>query len=290
MGKRDTKAAKAKRAERRGKGALKTGDKTAKSEEKQQRRDANQQDNEDLEKVRAAATRSSAPFSAAAQPPSAPPNPPLRPHPQVLKELAALQASEAVAGEQVVPPPSPRVNSSLTNHPSGNELLVFGGELYDGKKNHFYSDLFRYSIKRNEWRLVSAKRSPPPRSSHQAVAVPSGGGSVFIFGGEFSSANQTQFYHYRDLWCLDLTTWKWEQVQGDLHHHRGRRHCYFHHLLSLTPSPYPPSLPPLSDPGQERSLRPFWPPHGPLPGPALPLRRLLRQPPRSQVLQRRLRV
>jgi hypothetical protein len=137
----------------------------------------------------------------------------------VLKELAAIQASEAVAGEVVVPPPSPRANSTLTLHPSGNELLVFGGEHFDGKKCRFYSDLFRYSIKRNEWRLVSAKRSPPPRSSHQAVAVSSGGGSVFLFGGEFSSPNQTQFYHYRDLWCLDLSTWTWEQVRRLLSPH-----------------------------------------------------------------------
>lgn len=82
MGKRDTKAAKAKRAERRGKGALKTGEKTAKSEEKQQRRDANQQDNEDLEKVPAPPCVT--PHSqAAARHPSAPlsPSTPLiRPH------------------------------------------------------------------------------------------------------------------------------------------------------------------------------------------------------------------
>ena len=139
--------------------------------------------------------------------------PPTR-SPQVLKELAALQATEAVAGETVVPPPSPRVNSSFTLHPSGNEILLFGGEHYDGKKCQFYSQLFRYSIKRNEWRLVTVKKSPPPRSSHQAVAVPTGGGSLFVFGGEFSSTNQTQFYHYRDMWCLDLSTWTWEQVHA----------------------------------------------------------------------------
>jgi len=182
MGKRDSKAAKAKRAERRGKGALKTEEKTAKGEQKQKRRDANRQDDEDLEKV--------------------------------LKEFAAMQADEAKVGEQAVPPPSPRANGSLTLHPSGNELLLFGGEHFDGKKNTFYNELYRYSIKRNDWRLVTSKRAPPPRSSHQAAAVPTGGGSLFVFGGEFSSANQSQFYHYRDLWCLDLATYVWEQVQA----------------------------------------------------------------------------
>ena len=47
---------------------------------------------------------------------------------------------------------------------------------------------------------------------HQAAAVPADGGSLFIFGGEFSSANGLQFHHYRDFWCLDLATWTWEAV------------------------------------------------------------------------------
>ena len=48
-GKRDTKAAKAKRAERRGKGALKTEQKTAIAEGKQERKKAFAKDEEDLD-------------------------------------------------------------------------------------------------------------------------------------------------------------------------------------------------------------------------------------------------
>ena len=51
MGKRDTKAAKAKRAERRGKGAAKTEAKTEIAQGKQARRDANAKDEEDLDAV-----------------------------------------------------------------------------------------------------------------------------------------------------------------------------------------------------------------------------------------------
>jgi len=162
MGKRDTKAAKAKRNERRGKGSLKTDEKTAKSEKKQERRDANKQDDEDLEKVTETTDSDLNAFGKRSL--HAPCDSPPR---QVLKEMAAMQASEGTTGEKVVPSPTPRANSSLTLHPSGNELLVFGGEYFDGKKCRFYSDLFRYSIRRNEWRLVSSKKSPPPRSSHQ---------------------------------------------------------------------------------------------------------------------------
>lgn len=93
MGKRDTKAAKAKRAERRGQGSVKTDAKTEKSLAKQDRRDANKQDDQDIEAL--------------------------------LKEITVAQASEA-AKEEVVPPPSPRCHASLTVHPSREgELLLF---------------------------------------------------------------------------------------------------------------------------------------------------------------------
>lgn len=179
-GKRDTKAAKAKRSERRGKGSLKTDEKTEKSTAKKDKKAANQKDEEDLQSI--------------------------------LDDFKASQAALTAAKEEAVPPPSPRCNCTLTAHPSKDELFLFGGEHFDGKKNCFYADLFKYSIKRNEWKRVSSPTSPPPRSSHQTVAVPTGGGSLFVFGGEFSSANQQQFHHYRDFWCLDLATMAWEQV------------------------------------------------------------------------------
>ena len=55
---------------------------------------------------------------------------------------------------------------------------------------------------------------PSPRSAHQAVAVPTGGGQLFLFGGEFASANGMQFHHFRDLWSLDLATWTWSRVDA----------------------------------------------------------------------------
>ncbi len=180
MGKRDSKAAKAKRQERRGKAALRTEAKTAKSEAKKDKKDLNRRDEEDLDAL--------------------------------LAEFRELNATRTSVKEVVCPPPSPRANCTLTAHPSKDELLLFGGERYDGRKNLFYAELFRYSTKRNEWKQVISPNCPPPRSSHQAVAVAAGGGSLFLFGGEFSSHNQAQFHHYRDFWCLDLATVTWEQV------------------------------------------------------------------------------
>ena len=72
--------------------------------------------------------------------------------------------------------------------------------------------LARYIVKKNEWRKISSPTAPPPRSSHQVVTVPTEGGQLFLFGGEFSSPSQQKFHHFRDFWMLDLATWSWEPV------------------------------------------------------------------------------
>ena len=42
-----------------------------------------------------------------------------------------------------------------------------------------YGDLYRYDVEKNEWKLISSPNSPPPRSSHQAVAWKD---HIYIFG------------------------------------------------------------------------------------------------------------
>ncbi len=46
----------------------------------------------------------------------------------------------------------------------------------------------------------------------QAVALAQFGGQLWIFGGEFASPTQSQFYHYKDLWVFHLRERKWEKV------------------------------------------------------------------------------
>ncbi|KAL1823593.1 hypothetical protein ACET3Z_010371 [Daucus carota] len=50
------------------------------------------------------------------------------------------------------------------------ELILYGGEFYNGNKTYVYGDLYRYDVDKNEWKLISSPNSPPPRSAHQAVA------------------------------------------------------------------------------------------------------------------------
>ena len=51
---------------------------------------------------------------------------------------------------------------------------------------------------------ISSPNTPPPRCSHQAIMLPLGGGQMWVFGGEFASPSQSQFYHYKDLWVFHV--------------------------------------------------------------------------------------
>ena len=77
---------------------------------------------------------------------------------------------------------------------------------------HFYNDVLRYTPDKNEWRRFVSPTCPGPRSAHAVVASPSGGGKLFLFGGEFSSLHQTTFHHYRDFWEFDIPTHSWERI------------------------------------------------------------------------------
>ncbi|EDW40355.1 GL24939 [Drosophila persimilis] len=116
--------------------------------------------------------------------------------------------------EEVCPPPSPRSNFTLVAHPEKEELIMFGGELYNGANISVYNDLFFYNIKANEWKALRSPGGPTPRSGHQMVSLASNGGELWMFGGEHASPSQLQFHHYRDLWKFSLKSRKWEKLSA----------------------------------------------------------------------------
>lgn len=67
--------------------------------------------------------------------------------------------------------PSARCNGVLLSNPAKDELVLFGGEYYNGQKNFNFNDLFLYSISKGTWRLVKAPNPPSPRSSTQGVVL-----------------------------------------------------------------------------------------------------------------------
>uniref|UniRef100_A0A7N8X074 Kelch domain containing 4 n=1 Tax=Mastacembelus armatus TaxID=205130 RepID=A0A7N8X074_9TELE len=132
----------------------------------------------------------------------------------LIAEFQNLDARKTQVVETACAPPPPRLNASLSAHPEKDELILFGGEFFNGQKTYLYNDLFFYNIKKNSWVKSEIPNAPPPRCSHQAVVVPQGGGQLWVFGGEFASPNGEQFYHYKDLWVLHLATHTWENIKA----------------------------------------------------------------------------
>ncbi|XP_057729654.1 uncharacterized protein LOC130945020 [Arachis stenosperma] len=192
-----------KKTKKPGKGKEKTERKTAKAEEKRARRDSKK----------------------------------LSPEDDIDAILLSIQKEEAkkkeVHVEDNVPAPSPRSNCTLTVNPlKETELVLYGGEFYNGNKTFVYGDLYRYDVEKLEWKLVSSPNSPPPRSAHQAVAWKN---YIYIFGGEFTSPNQERFHHYKDFWMFNLKTNQWEQLnlKGCPSPRSGHRMILYKHKIIL---------------------------------------------------------
>ncbi|XP_058805252.1 kelch domain-containing protein 4-like [Phymastichus coffea] len=131
---------------------------------------------------------------------------------KVVAQIEKEEARRQKVIEAIVGPPSRRVNFTLTPHPYKNELIMFGGEFYDGQKTVVYGDMLFYNISKNEWTVIKAPGAPPPRCGHQAIATQTNKGELWIFGGEFSSPSESQFYHYKDLWVFHIGDKKWEKI------------------------------------------------------------------------------
>jgi hypothetical protein len=83
--------------------------------------------------------------------------------------------------------PTPRSSATIIASPSNrNELLIFGGEYFDGTLATFYNNLYVYLIDRGEWREVTSPNSPLPRSGHAWCRGGNAGG-IYLFGGKSPS-------------------------------------------------------------------------------------------------------
>ncbi|KAJ5596263.1 kelch repeats protein [Penicillium hetheringtonii] len=131
----------------------------------------------------------------------------------ILAQYAEEQARFLKVTEVASEPPAARSSSTVLASPSNrNELLLFGGEYYDGTHATFFNNLYVYLIDRGEWREVTSPNSPLPRSGHAWCRGGNTGG-VYLFGGEFSSPKQGTFYHYNDFWHLDTVTREWTRLE-----------------------------------------------------------------------------
>ncbi|KAK4681755.1 Kelch repeat-containing protein 3 [Podospora pseudoanserina] len=133
----------------------------------------------------------------------------------VLEEMRLQQEQHHRITETVLdaPPPVSSYASFLANPVNSNQLLLFGGELYDGARASFFNKLYVYYIDKDEWRSITSPNAPLPRSSHAWCRGGNDSKSIYLFGGEFSSPKQGTFYHYSDFWKLDCSTKEWTRVE-----------------------------------------------------------------------------
>eukprot|EP00667_Euglena_gracilis_P003790 EG_transcript_3801 len=108
-------------------------------------------------------------------------------------------------------PPTPRLNACFVADPvREGQVLLFGGEYYNGDKTFCYNDTYAFHGPSGSWTHVADPAAPPPRCSHQAVAY---GQWLYLYGGEYTSPNQQKFHHYGDTWRLDCKTGRWEELK-----------------------------------------------------------------------------
>ncbi|KAK9687729.1 hypothetical protein QE152_g36047 [Popillia japonica] len=132
----------------------------------------------------------------------------------IVAQIEKEEQQRVKVTESVIEPPSRRLNFTFIAHPLKDELILYGGEFDNGQKTFVYNDLFFYNISTSTWTVVKAPAGPPPRCGHQMVATSSNKGELWLFGGEFSSPTQSQFYHYRDLWVYHLANKQWEKINA----------------------------------------------------------------------------
>ncbi|KAI1461974.1 galactose oxidase [Annulohypoxylon moriforme] len=134
-------------------------------------------------------------------------------------------------------PPKPRSSSTFLASPSNsNQLLLFGGETWNGALANFYNDLNIYYTDRDEWHCVTSPNAPLPRSGHAWCRGGNQKDSVFLFGGEFSSPKQGTFYHYNDFWRLEPSSREWTrmEIKGKTPPARsGHRMTYYKNYIIL---------------------------------------------------------
>ncbi|CAM9309596.1 unnamed protein product [Ascophyllum nodosum] len=126
----------------------------------------------------------------------------------ILAEIFAKEEQKAaVTISMCEGPPSPRANFTVTSMPTG-DIILFGGEYFDGQDTTCFNELFRWNVEKNEWRQIESPNTPPPRCSHQAAFFRD---HLYVLGGEFATTEQ--FYHYRDFWRLNVKTNAWEKLE-----------------------------------------------------------------------------
>ncbi len=100
--------------------------------------------------------------------------------------------------------PSARVDGATAYDSAGNQLFVFGGQ----DANSALNDLWSFSIARQQWSLVAAVGSVPPKRFGHTLIYDSLRRRLLVFAGQSGG-------FYSDVWAWDIAAGVWQQLARD---------------------------------------------------------------------------
>nr|XP_031544724.1 kelch domain-containing protein 4 isoform X3 [Vicugna pacos] len=139
----------------------------------------------------------------------------------LIAHFQTLDAKKTQIVETPCAPPSPRLNASLSAHPEKDELILFGGEYFNGQKvKHFYimnstSTTFGRMpgpkltslVRLRGAVLTRSPGGPSGRSGHRMVAWKR---QLILFGGFHESTRD--YIYYNDVYAFNLDTLTWSKL------------------------------------------------------------------------------
>nr|XP_045238114.1 kelch domain-containing protein 4 isoform X3 [Macaca fascicularis] len=139
----------------------------------------------------------------------------------LIAHFQTLDAKRTQIVETPCPPPSPRLNASLSVHPEKDELILFGGEYFNGQKVKLFcitSSMSTISERMPGLKLTSpvhlrgavltrSTGGPSGRSGHRMVAWKR---QLILFGGFHESTRD--YIYYNDVYAFNLDTFTWSKL------------------------------------------------------------------------------
>ncbi|XP_006046186.3 kelch domain-containing protein 4 isoform X3 [Bubalus bubalis] len=139
----------------------------------------------------------------------------------LIAHFQTLDARKTQVVETPCSPPSPRLNASLSTHPEKDELILFGGEYFNGQKVKLFYITNSTSTTSGrtagpKWRslthlqgavLTRSPGGPSGRSGHRMVAWKR---QLILFGGFHESTRD--YIYYNDVYAFNLDTFTWSKL------------------------------------------------------------------------------
>ncbi|XP_023616817.1 kelch domain-containing protein 4 isoform X5 [Myotis lucifugus] len=137
----------------------------------------------------------------------------------LIAHFQTLDAKKTQIVETPCSPPSPRLNASLSAHPEKDELILFGGEYFNGQKRFYIMNSISTTSERTPGPrlkspihlrgavLTRSPGGPSGRSGHRMVAWKR---QLILFGGFHESTRD--YIYYNDVYAFDLDTFTWSKL------------------------------------------------------------------------------